>query len=580
MGKYADLLKDLTENEEVDTVSTVPDESAGVAAANEAGMKLLDNVMWGAQQLAGPLDYLRSVGRVPPGVGGEPLPETQLPSGNEALAMLAPGDTQANLAEIAGRREANSEQYPWATLGANVGADYLTLQGLRSGTVVEPARRFRVTQQNIEAFKKWQKESAYRKWAPVDPKAKEVVVNFWNRNAPKIGQTSGRIAETGAEGAFIAALNDADPMQTASYAAASRAAAAPSMWAAQKWMQATPLGKWATVASGAVLITMAQDILPYVKGSLDKAEDLAIEKALFMGGMGIAGGMAYGRIRNNFADTKTGAHLMDAITTFPRTGVLRLLSSWNENPEGMAEAQQVVDAVAADATSFPDDFRRRLERGLTGARDLPEVVQELKANGKYAKLIDDALGKVDEAKTEMQGMVQQGQNYMQQGQALIQQGMQEQGQALIERGQQMIEDGKAAVPGLVEQGQQMLQQGQTAAQPYMDRGQQMLQQGQAAMSDFLRQQPPVPQGANPLGVPDDILAGAMQRGQAVPQEQAFANAQNEMAKQMRDQILSEIDANPGKIPKEKEARIRRLLADRNAVTPQTLEEINALLRSD
>jgi hypothetical protein len=105
------------------------------------------------------------------------------------------------------------------------------------------------------------------------------------------------------------------------------------------------------------------------------------------------------------------------------------------------------------------------------------------------------------------------------------------------------------MPGLMEQGQQMLQQGQTAAQPYIDRGQQMLQQGQAAMGDFLRQQPPVPPGANPLGVPDDILAGAMQRGQAVPQEQAFANAQNEMAKQMRDQILSEIDANPGKIPK-------------------------------
>jgi hypothetical protein len=90
----------------------------------------------------------------------------------------------------------------------------------------------------------------------------------------------------------------------------------------------------------------------------------------------------------------------------------------------------------------------------------------------------------------------------------------------------------------------------------------------------------IPPGANPLGVPEDVIMGAVSRAEQVPQGQAMQNAEMAMSQQVADRILRELDANPGKVPKEKEAQIRRLLADRAGVTPQTLEEINALLRSD
>jgi predicted phage tail protein len=335
---------------------------------------------------------------------------------------------------------------------------------------------------------------------------------IWNSKlAEKTRRGFMRAGETGLEGAYIAMLNEGDPVETAAWAAGTQTVGSLLMTASGT---KTGLGLTAAAAIGMTFHQMLKDATPggkdYILESIETSYQ-HLTALLIAGGMATIAGMgrAPARFQQNMPE------IADMLTAVPRGGVLSFISEMNDPRKDTETMELVYSQLARDPNYFGPTAARRLDRAARVEDvSIEDTINNLMEVPKFRRQVDE----------------------------LQQRRQADRERAVRESVNQMVPQQQPTVDSLPPS--------------------------------------PIPQGANPLGVPEDVIMGAVSRAEQVPQGQAMANAEMAMSQQVADRILKSLDANPGKVPKEKEAQIRRLLADRNAVTPQTLEEINALLRSD
>jgi hypothetical protein len=448
--------------------------------------------------------------------GAQQLPQTSV---MEIQSLFGPGTYTDNLNRNFEAQMSQREQFPGWAAGGDVSGDVATLAlgRLPWQRGVQRQKFIKdVTQRAAEVVEPTNMSYLMTK---LKPSVAREIQDIWKTKLVKnLRRGFLRAGETGIEGAALAVLNENDPVQTAAYAAGAQMLGSSIMAASGT---KTGLGLTAAAAIGMTFHQMLKDAMPggkdYILESIETSYQHLTALLIAGGLVTLAGaGRAPARLQANMPE------LADALTSVPRGAVLSWISEMNDPRNDTETMELVYGKLARDPNYFGPTAARRLDRAMRNENLSPaKTVEQLMQNKRFQRQVDD---------------------------------LYEQKRAAVQTSQQ-------PQPQAPQQPQQAPQQPQQAPAPTS------APQG-------------IPPGANPMGVPEDLIMGAVGRAEQVPQGQAMQNAEMAMSQQVADRILRSLDANPGKIPKEKEAQIRRLLADRNAVTPQTLEEINALLRSD
>ena len=193
----------------------------------------------------------------------------------------------------------------------------------------------------------------------------------------------GRAAETGLEGATLAALQEGDPVETAAFAAGGQLVSSAALAGAAGVVDLPgkilnleklgPLGKRAVgIAASATILSQYLQVL---QQNPDEAQENAYDKISTMlvagGVLGLAGKRPKaGGALENFP------RFADALLTAPRTGIIKAAQSLAEDPEGQA----LVTSIAADPGAFSPKQIEQIERAMSEG-----TLSELAADPKFER---------------------------------------------------------------------------------------------------------------------------------------------------------------------------------------------------
>jgi hypothetical protein len=198
----------------------------------------------------------------------------------------------------------------------------------------------------------------------------------------------GRAGETGMEGFVLAALNgQADPMETAAFAAGTQAAGSVLLGGMTGLLSGGPTRAGAKLAISAVAIGAMLEIFkavtPAGEGSsveVLKSLDSGFNKvALGLAGGIVSGAAGMGRVTNRFPVTAL-PQVADMITSLPRAATLSVLTNVLEDPA----AEAVIKKISTDPTYFDAGSLRRIERAFVDERvNLSSTIEDLMNNREF-----------------------------------------------------------------------------------------------------------------------------------------------------------------------------------------------------
>lgn len=301
----------------------------------------------------------------------------------EAAGALRTGDFgqfQPNASEQQRlRTEAMAEQNPAATMLGNISGDMMTLITARAP--IAAAR----SQQNLASAMKFPMvgpKPAIELAPTVSTALKQATANSKALNT--LMNRVGRAAETGLEGFALAALNgQADPVETAAYAAGTQAAGSLLLSGMSGLFSGGPTkigGKLAlsAVAMGAITELMRSGAF----GTDDPIGSLAtgFDKVLLGIAAGVvSGGAGMGRVTKGFPVSALPA-TADMITSLPRAASLSVLTSMLDDPA----AEAVVNKISTNPTYFDPASMRRIERAFVDPNvNLSNTIDDLMTNREF-----------------------------------------------------------------------------------------------------------------------------------------------------------------------------------------------------
>ncbi len=380
-------------------VANIPDVLANIAARSVNNAAQLPDFM-------NPANYQRGGGDVRnfqqpetlipvPTLGQETIPG---PTGSDLLGLAQRGGELAGAirtgdfsqfrpnagAQQQARTEAMQQQSPTSFWLGQIGGDMMTMLTARAPIA---SARGNAQLAAISAAKAAEKGGTSIALAPsVAAALKSATVN--SKSTATLMNRLGRVGETGLEGFTLAALNgQADPLETAAYAAGTQAAGSVLLGGMTGLLSGGPTKAGTKLAISAVAIGAMMQIFKAATpaGNESPVEvlsslDAGFNKvALGLAAGVVSGAAGMGRVTNRFPVTAL-PQVADMITSMPRAATLSVLTQILEDPA----AEAVVNKISTDPGYFDPASLRRIERAFVDEKvSLSTTIEDLMNNREF-----------------------------------------------------------------------------------------------------------------------------------------------------------------------------------------------------
>lgn len=191
---------------------------------------------------------------------------------------------------------------------------------------------------------------------------------------------TGRVAETGLEGAALGVLRDQDPVEIAAFAAGAQGLGSASLNLVQGLSGGGPMRAGAkigmTAAATGSLIQLLKTATPGGKDFILESMEAGFKKVLAAMALGTAAGVAgFGRMRSATpALAQRFPVAMDALTSLPRGATLSMIRQWRQSePQRQAEIENALSRL-----SQPSQFSEREMRQFQDAMRSGNIDRVLK----------------------------------------------------------------------------------------------------------------------------------------------------------------------------------------------------------
>jgi len=380
-------------------VANIPDVLANIAARSVNNAAQLPDFM-------NPANYQRGGGDVRnfqqpetlipvPTLGQETIPG---PTGSDLLGLAQRGGELAGAirtgdfsqfrpnagAQQQARTEAMQQQSPTSFWLGQIGGDMMTMLTARAPIA---SARGNAQLAAISAAKAAEKGGTSIALAPsVAAALKSATVN--SKSTATLMNRLGRVGETGLEGFTLAALNgQADPLETAAYAAGTQAAGSVLLGGMTGLLSGGPTKAGTKLAISAVAIGAMMQIFKAATpaGNESPVEvlsslDAGFNKvALGLAAGVVSGAAGMGRVTNRFPVTAL-PQVADMITSMPRAATLSVLTQILEDPA----AEAVVNKISTDPGYFDPASLRRIERAFVDEKvNISTTIEDLMNNREF-----------------------------------------------------------------------------------------------------------------------------------------------------------------------------------------------------
>lgn len=340
-------------------------------AALRAGTERFANSMLGIPELAfdvaaggmvSPMQLLKNMktDTLPMPNGADAL--TAIDAAGEGAAALTTGDFSQfspDMGEASRMRsEVMAQQQPTASAIGGVLGDVATLATLRAPVSVARGKQIASAAER-QALLRAEIQAARESGTITSPLMADSVPAMFQRMASNsqgfgnLMEKTGRIAETGLEGAVLGILTDKDPLETAAYAAGTQAAG-------NVVLGLMPGGSLAKIGLAAVAATtlfqVGSSVLP---GGQDRILP-AIEAGFNKVALGLAAGVLMGAAGMGRVPSNAIPKIADYFTALPRAATVSVINDMQQDPV----AQRVVQRLSVDPDYFGPAAGRRLERAF------------------------------------------------------------------------------------------------------------------------------------------------------------------------------------------------------------------------
>lgn len=306
----------------------------------------------------------------------------------EGAAALRTGDFSQfrpdASAQQKARTEAMAQQSPVSTILGTISGDVFTLM---TGRAPIASARGNAQLTATQAAKLAEKSGGPVALAP-SVKAALQSVTTGSKTTATLLNRAGRVGEAGLEGFALAALNgNADPLETAAFAAGTQAAGSVFLGGMTGLLSGGPVKAGTKLAISAVAIGSMMQIFkaatPAGDGSvmeLPESLKAGFDKVALGLAAGIVSGAAgMGRVTNRFPVTAL-PQVADMITSMPRAATISVITSMLEDPA----AEAVVNKLSTDPNYFDPAALRRIERAFLDERvNLSSTIEDLMNNREF-----------------------------------------------------------------------------------------------------------------------------------------------------------------------------------------------------
>lgn len=380
-------------------VANIPDVLANIAARSVNNAAQLPDFMNPANYQRGGGDvrnFQQPATLIPvPTLGQETIPG---PTGSDLLGLAQRGGELAGAirtgdfnqfrpnagAQQQARTEAMQQQSPTSFWLGQIGGDVLTMLTARAPIA---SARGNAQLAAISAAKAAEKGGTSIALAPsVAAALKSATVN--SKSTATLMNRLGRVGETGLEGFTLAALNgQADPLETAAYAAGTQAAGSVLLGGMTGLLSGGPTKAGTKLAISAVAIGAMMQIFKAATpaGNESPVEvlsslDAGFNKvALGLAAGVVSGAAGMGRVTNRFPVTAL-PQVADMITSMPRAATISVLTQILEDPA----AEAVVNKISTDPGYFDPASLRRIERAFVDEKvNISTTIEDLMNNREF-----------------------------------------------------------------------------------------------------------------------------------------------------------------------------------------------------
>lgn len=327
-------------------------------------------------------------------IAGPRISSADLTGGAQALGGLLDPDSTIAERFRAGKQadidfqQRLAQEHPIATGAGNIVGDAATLA---TGRVAMTGRL--VEMQQMQKARQLATAATTRNLGPGARRVLERTLRGVKDS--KFQRGVGRVAETGIEGAIMGALHDADPAQTALYAATAQAAGSASLGTLSAVMKskAGVLGGLTGTALGlAGAHQLFKSASPGGRDRILESVEGGFNETVTLVGLGLAAGLAGLSRGRNSALFEDLPRVVEGTTATLRGSLLSVMTGMaDELNRGVSTTGPTIEHYVADPDSFRPAWRKAIERGIqTG--DLSEITQRLAATDEeFARLIDSPL---------------------------------------------------------------------------------------------------------------------------------------------------------------------------------------------
>lgn len=384
------VARELAARGAVNSILAIPSATGDLLAGASAGAQGLVALTRGrdanfgaryaAEQDKFPASALRAIPR--PTVGG-------ITAAVKSIPALAPGGESPgeaydrNLAAFETDEAAMRAAHPVAATVGDVGGQALSLVLARTANI-KSATTWAGWGDGIRKRAE-QGAQAAAGVAELAPGVARQLNAVWNSKALKsLRRGAGRAAETGIEGAALAAVNSDNPLEMAAWGAGTQAAGSFLLSAGADVFKGNLAGAGLKIAAASVGIgSVLQTIKEAAPGGRDRLLE-SLETGFSKVMLAIAGGAlsgvaGLGRLRGGELE-KNLPVIADAITSIPRGATLSLIRQMTSDDPRAPMAEAALDKLQSDPAAFSTDQLRELNRALNDGKFVDAVTRLANGN--------------------------------------------------------------------------------------------------------------------------------------------------------------------------------------------------------
>jgi hypothetical protein len=205
------------------------------------------------------------------------------------------------------------------------------------------------------------------------------------------GRGMGRVGEAGMEGAMLAALDEGDPLITGGVAAGTQAIGSMSHQALSGLF--TKTGLIVGAGAGLVVWQMVKEMTPGGRDRILESSEQVARKLGFLMAAGAVTTMAgSARVSGSNSLMNNMPVLADALTAFPRTGIISMVKDFTKDEvRGGNVLDSVMTTLSQNPQAFTNEELAQLSEVMTSDRSLLDTIDAMmekspKFRGKIARL--------------------------------------------------------------------------------------------------------------------------------------------------------------------------------------------------